>query len=366
MQKIFTTYDMNNIHLKNRLLMAPMTRSRSKEGSVPTEMNATYYAQRASAGLIISEATQISLQGQGYADTPGIYSQEQIAGWKLVTDAVHDKGGKIFLQLWHVGRVSSSKVNGLQPIAPSPLIAKDTQVYIFETATSKDASMIAVEQPREMTLADIEQVKKEFVQAAENAIKAGFDGVEIHAANGYLLDQFLRSNSNKREDKYGGNQENRIRLILEITKEVIGKIGKERTGIRLSPFIKFKDMDDPQMLDTFMLAAKELNKYDMAYIHLCEADWEDAPQIPESFRKELRKNFNNTIIATGGYSLERANDVIDKRLVDIVGFGRFYIPNPDLVSRLKNNYPLAEIKDSHALFGGRDTFGYSDYPEYEK
>lgn len=365
MKNIFNTYKMGNIKLTNRISMAPMTRSRSNKDGIPTDMNAKYYAQRASSGLIISEATQISLQGQGYADTPGIYTQEQIAGWKLVTDAVHKEGGKIILQLWHVGRVSSSIVNGLQPIAPSSLIAKDTQVYVFDTERSKNATMIPVEKPREMTNEDIRQVIKEFRVAAKNAIEAGFDGVEIHGANGYLLDQFLRSNSNKRKDKYGGNKENRINFLLEIANEVIKEIGAEKTGVRLSPFIRFKDMEDPEILDTFMLVAKELNKLDILYIHLCEADWDDAPQIPEIFRKELREIFTNTIIATGSYTLELANDVISKDLVDIVGFGRYFIPNPDLVNRLKMGYPLSEIKDSHTLFGGRDQVGYSDYLNYE-
>ncbi|UTJ07846.1 alkene reductase [Arcobacter roscoffensis] len=364
MKNIFESYDMKDIHVKNRVLMAPMTRSRTITGEVPTSMNAEYYAQRASAGIIVAEATQVSKQGQGYADTPGIYTKEQIEGWKKVTKAVHDEGGKIILQLWHVGRVSSSKVNGLQPIAPSALIAKDTPVYVFDTSESKDATMIPVEQPREMTKEDISQAIQEFVIGAKNAIEAGFDGVEIHGANGYLIDQFLRSNSNIREDNYGGSKENRINFLLEVTKAVIAEIGAEKTGVRLSPFIKFKDMDDPEMLDTFMIAAKELNKLDILYIHLCEADWDDAPEIPQSFREELRRNFKNTIIATGGYTLERANDVIRKDLVDLVGFGRYFIPNPDLVSRLENSYPLAEIKDSHTLFGGRDEFGYSDYPNY--
>lgn len=365
MKNIFESYNMKNIHLKNRVLMAPMTRSRTIEGEVPSLMNAKYYAQRASAGVIITEATQISKQAQGYADTPGIYTKEQIQGWRKVTDAVHSEGGKIILQLWHVGRVSSSKVNGLQPLAPSPIIAKDTQVYVFDTPESKDATMIPVEEPRQMTKEDISQVIEEFRIAARNAIEAGFDGVEIHGANGYLIDQFLRSNSNKRDDNYGGSKENRIRLLLEITKEVMDEIGAEKTGVRLSPFIKFKDMDDPEILDTFMLAAKELNELDILYIHLCEADWDDAPQVPENFRKELRLSFQNTIIATGGYTLEKANEVIRKDLVDVVGFGRYFIANPDLVSRLENSYPLSEIKDSHTLFGGRDEYGYSDYSFYK-
>lgn len=364
MKNIFNTYTMENLTLKNRVLMAPMTRSRSKNYCIPSQINAKYYAQRASAGLIISEATQISLQGQGYADTPGIYSKEQIEGWKLVTKAVHEKGGKIILQLWHVGRVSSSQVNGLQPIAPSALIANDTQVYIFDSKISKDATMIPVETPREMDKDDLFQVIEEFRQASKNAIEAGFDGVEIHAANGYLLDQFLRSNSNKRKDAYGGNKKNRIKFLLEITKEVIKEIGANKTGVRLSPFIKFKDMADPEMLDTFMLASEKLNELNIAYIHLCEADWDDAPKIPERFRKELREVFKNTIIATGGYTLDKAKEVIEKDLVDIVGFGRYYIPNPDLLERFKNNWALADIKDSHTLFGGRNEIGFSDYPNY--
>jgi len=364
MKEIFKPYTMGKISLSNRIAMAPMTRSRTLEGGIPSEINAKYYAQRASAGLIISEATQISLQGQGYADTPGIYTQEQIDGWKLVTKAVHDKKSKIVLQLWHVGRVSSSKVNGLQPLAPSPIIAKDTKVYVFDTSTSKDATMIPVEEPKEMTQNDIDNVIKEFKTAAKNAIEAGFDAVEIHGANGYLLDQFLRSNSNKREDAYGGSKENRIKLLIDVTKAVIDEIGAEKTGVRLSPFISFKDMEDPEMLDTFLLAAKELNKLNVTYIHLCEADWDDAPEIPTSFREELRGIFKNTIITAGGYTLEEANEVIEKDLVDIVAFGRYYIPNPDLVERFKNGYQLSEIKDSHTLFGGRDEVGFTDYLNY--
>jgi len=365
MHKIFQNYNMQDLELQNKILMAPMTRSRAKDGVVG-DLSALYYAQRASAGLIISEATQISLQGQGYADTPAIYTKEHIKGWQKITKAIHDKGGKIFLQLWHVGRVSSSKVNGMQPLAPSSIIAKDTQVYLFETPMSKDATMIPVEVPREMNDDDIKDVINDFKQASLNAIEAGFDGVEIHGANGYLLDQFLRSNSNIRDDKYGGSKENRTRLIIEITKEVINAIGSEKVGIRLSPFIKFKDMEDKEILDTFMIIANKLEKLNIAYIHLCEADWDDAPEIPLSFRKELRNIFKNTIISTGGYDLSKAKKVIEDDLVDMVGFGRYFISNPDLVERFKNNQKLSEIKDTHTLFGGRDNIGYTDYPNFDE
>lgn len=272
-QKLFQQYELNGNQLENRFLMAPMTRSRaSQPGDIPNALMAEYYAQRSTAGMIITEATQVSLQGKGYANTPGIYSPQQIEGWKLITDTVHKNGSKIFLQLWHVGRVSSSKVNGLQPIAPSALTAQNTSVYVFDGAANGDATFVPVDEPKEMDKSDIDTVIKEFVQGAKNAIKAGFDGVEIHGANGYLIDQFLRSNSNKRTDEYGGSKENRIRLLIEISKEVANAIGKEKTGIRLSPFISFKDMNDPEILETIILAAAELNILDVAYIHLCEAD----------------------------------------------------------------------------------------------
>lgn len=361
--KLFEPYKLSGNQLENRFLMAPMTRSRaSQPGDIPNALMAEYYAQRSTAGIIITEATQVSLQGKGYANTPGIYSKQQIEGWKLITDAVHQNGSKIFLQLWHVGRVSSSKVNGLQPIAPSALIAQNTSVYVFDGAVNGDATFVPVEEPREMTKTDIDTVIQEFVQGAKNAIEAGFDGVEIHGANGYLIDQFLRSNSNKRTDEYGGTQENRIRLLIEISKEVANAIGKEKTGIRLSPFISFKDMNDPEILQTIMIAAAELNKLDVAYIHLCEADWDDAPQIPLDFRIELRDTFKKTIIATGNKTPEEAEQLLQENLVDLVGFGRKFLTNPDYPAKVKQNFRLNEISDTHTLFGGGTARGYTDYP----
>jgi N-ethylmaleimide reductase len=361
--KLFQRYNLSDNYLENRFLMAPMTRSRaSQPGDIPNALMAEYYAQRSSAGIIVTEATQISLQGKGYAKTPGIYSPEQIKGWKLITDAVHNNGSKIFLQLWHVGRVSSSKVNGLQPIAPSALKAQNTSVYIFDGALNGDATFVPVDEPREMDKTDIDTVIKEFVQGAKNAIEAGFDGVEIHGANGYLIDQFLRSNSNKRTDEYGGTKENRIRFLIEISKEVANAIGKEKTGIRLSPFISFKDMNDPEILETIMLASSELNKLDVAYIHLCEADWDDAPQIPIDFRIKLRDTFKNTIIATGNKTPEEAEKLLQENLVDLVGFGRNFLTNPDYPAKVKQNLSLNEISDTHTLFGGGEARGYTDYP----
>lgn len=361
--QLFSPFQLGNLSLQNRFLMAPMTRSRSGQpGNVPNQLMAEYYRQRSSAGLIVTEATQVSLQGMGYAKTPGIYEPEHVEGWKLTTDAVHKSGSKIFLQLWHVGRISSSSVNGLQPIAPSALRADKTSVYIFDGAPNGDATFVPVEEPREMTPADIDNVILEFARGARNAIQAGFDGVEIHGANGYLIDQFLRRNSNRRNDKYGGSMENRVRLLVEITTAVIDAVGKERTGIRLSPFITFKDMDDPEILDTMMVAATKLNDLGIAYLHLCEADWDDAPQIPLEFRKNLRAVFNNAIVATGNKTPEEGEQLLSEGLVDLIGFGRKFLANPDFPQRVKTGAVMNEIKDNHTLFGGGDERGYTDYP----
>lgn len=365
-KRLETNYFLNRLELKNRYVMAPMTRSRSSQpGDIPNLLMSEYYKQRCSAGLIITEATQISLQGKGYAKTPGIYTQEQVEGWKLITKAVHENESKIFLQLWHVGRVSSSKVNGLQPIAPSVCKAKETSVYVFEDHLNGDATFVPVEEPKEMSIDDIERTIEEYTIGAENAIKAGFDGVEIHGANGYLIDQFLRSNSNLRTDKYGGKKENRIKFLIDVTKSVVDRIGKEKVGVRLSPFIKYKDMDDPEILETIMIASKALDKLGIAYIHLCEADWDDAPEVPEEFRKELRKNYNGTIIATGNKTPEIAEDLLSNDYVDLVGFGRKFLSNPDYPKRVKQNAKLNEITDGHTLFGGGGEKGYTDYPFLE-
>ncbi|MCK5775257.1 MAG: alkene reductase [Bacteroidales bacterium] len=362
-KNLYTPYNMNGISLRNRFLMAPMTRSRATQpNDVPNTLMAEYYGQRASAGIIITEATQISLQGKGYAKTPGIYTQEQLDGWKLVTDEVHKKGSKIFLQLWHVGRVSSSQVNGLQPIAPSAKVAKETTVYIFDGAPNGDATFVPVEEPKVMTKEDIKRVVEEHRFASRNAIEAGFDGVEIHGANGYLIDQFLRSNSNVRTDEYGGSQENRIRLLTEITQAVANEIGTERTGVRLSPFISFKDMNDPEILETIMLASKKMEEIGITYIHLCEADWDDAPEIPNNFRIELRNAFSKTIIATGNKIPKEANILLGSDLVDLVGFGRKFLTNPDFPRRVELNEKMNEISDNHTLFGGGTARGYTDYP----
>lgn len=359
---MFESYYLEKVLLRNRFVMAPMTRSRSTEpGNVPNNLMAKYYAQRSSAGLIITEATQVSLQGQGYARTPGIYTDEQVKGWQLVTHSVHEAGSKIFLQLWHVGRISSALVNGLQPLAPSGIAARDTSVYIFDGATDGDATFVPVDTPREMTNEDIQTTISDFANGAKKAIEAGFDGVEIHGANGYLIDQFLRSNSNKRTDQYGGSPSGRIRLLIEIVRAVTASVGTNRVGVRLSPFIKFKDMDDPEILETIMLAVEALERIGIAYIHLCEADWEDAPSIPEDFRIKLRQTFSGTLIATGNKTPEEGEQLIEKKLVDLIGFGRNFIANPNYPEKVKHYADISPITKTRKLFGGGGAEGYTDY-----
>ncbi|WP_300979154.1 alkene reductase [Flavobacterium sp.] len=364
---LFSKYQLGAIELKNRFLMAPMTRSRATEpGEIPNALMAEYYAQRASAGIIVTEAAQVSLQGTGFAKTPGIYTDEQIEGWKLTTQAVHQAGSAIFIQLWHVGRVGSAKVNGLQPIAPSAITAQNTNVYIFDGAPNGDATFVPADEPKAMTQSDIDQTIAEFVQGAKNAMAAGFDGVEIHAANGYLIDQFLRTNSNQRTDEYGGSKENRIRFLIETTTAVVKAIGKEKTGVRLSPTVLFKGLSDPEILETIALAVVQLNALDIAYIHLCEADWDNAPQIPMDYRIQLRKDFNNTIIATGKKTPEEGEQLLAEQLVDLIGFGRNFLTNPDYPQRLLLDAPINPISDTHTLFGGGGSRGYTDYPFWEQ
>lgn len=360
MNQLFTATRLKQLELPNRIVMAPMTRARSSQpGNVPNQMMAEYYAQRAGAGLIITEATQISDDSQGYSFTPGVYTAEQVQGWKQVTDAVHKQGGKIFNQIWHVGRVSNPVFqNGEVPIAPSALAPTDTSVWIVDH--DGQGNMVPCGKPRAMTQADIDRVVSDFAHAAKCALEAGFDGVEIHGGNGYLIDQFLRSNSNIRSDGYGGSRENRIRFLLEVVDAVSAVVGVDRVGVRLAPFVTFKDMDCPQIISTILLAAEHLQRRDIAYLHLSEADWDDAPVIPEYFRQQLRERFTNSIIVAGLYDFKRATEIVTKGYADLVAFGRSFIANPDLVTRLENKAPLADF-DPTTLFGG-DEKGYSDYP----
>ncbi|PLZ88564.1 alkene reductase [Fischerella muscicola CCMEE 5323] len=355
---LFTPYQMGNLELPNRIIMAPLTRQRAGEGNVPHELNAEYYAQRASAGLIIAEATQVSPQGQGYPYTPGIHSAEQIAGWKLVTNAVHEQGGRIFLQLWHVGRVSHPDLqpDGALPVAPSAIAAKG------EAATYEGMKPFVT--PRALETWEIPEIVEQYRQGAANALAAGFDGVEIHAANGYLIDQFLRDGTNQRTDNYGGSIENRVRLLLEVTQAVISVWDSKRVGVRLSPSGTFNDMHDSNPLETFGYAAEALNQFDLAYLHIYEATEADirhgATVVPTS---HLRQRYQGTLMVNGDYTLARGNAVLAKGEADLVAFGRLFIANPDLPRRFALNAPLNQ-PDPSTFYGGGEQ-GYTDYPTLE-
>jgi N-ethylmaleimide reductase len=348
--------------LSNRVIMAPLTRMRSKQpGNIPHQLNATYYAQRSSAGLIISEATQISQQAQGYPATPGIHTAEQIEGWKMVTEAVHQKGGKIFLQLWHVGRISHSSFQegGKLPVAPSAIKPGG------KTMTA-DWKQVEFETPHALEIAEIKAIIADYRQASKNAKEAGFDGVEIHGANGYLLDQFLQDGSNQREDEYGGSVENRCKLLLEAVETVIEIWGKERVGVRLSPYGTFNDMHDSDPIKLFDYLLTELSSRNIAYVHMVEprataaggADniVSDAPSTSSIFRKK----FNGVFISAGGYNPESAKEAIENKSVDAVAFGRLFIANPDLPERIKTGNALN--KYNRPTFYGGGEIGYTDYP----
>lgn len=344
----------------HRIVMAPMTRARSTQpGDVPNATNARHYAQRASAALIVTEASQISPQGKGYSLTPGIYSDAQIAGWRGVADAIHAEGGRVFLQLWHVGRMSHPDFHdGALPVAPSA-VPFEAQIWKVDPATGAGA-MVDCPTPRALSIDEIRQIVQDYRQAARNAIAAGFDGVEVHGANGYLVDQFLRTQSNQRTDAYGGSRENRLRFLKEVVDAIADEIGAERTAIRLAPFLTARGMACPDILPTILEAARFLQARGIAYLHLVEADWDDAPQFTETFRREIRERFARPIIVAGNYDVERANWVLGHGYADFVAFGRPFIANPDLPYRLAHGLPLAE-PDGATLFGG-DARGYTDYP----
>jgi N-ethylmaleimide reductase len=359
---LFEPFTLGSADLPNRIVMCPMTRCRTTQpGDVPNALMAEYYAQRASAALIVSEATQISRQGQGYSFTPGVYSPSQIDGWHRVTDAVHAAGGRMFLQLWHVGRMSHASFHdGQPPVAPSAL-KPDAQVWV--AGEDGVGRMVDCPVPRSLEGSEIAGIVEDFRRAAANAMAAGFDGVEIHGANGYLIDQFLRSTSNRRTDGYGGSIENRVRFLEEVARAVVAEAGAERTGVRLAPFITARGMACPDIIPAILEAARRLNALRLTYIHLSEADWDDAPQVPDEFRRELRRQFQGAIIVAGRYDQTRAEAILAAGLADLVAFGRPFIANPDLPARLANGWPLA-VFDPSTLFGG-DGHGYADYPPYQ-
>lgn len=361
MKTLFDPATIGELTLKNRIVMAPLTRMRSKQpGNIPYDMNAQYYAQRASAGLIISEATQISQQGQGYPGTPGIYSEEQVEGWKTVTKSVHDRGGLIFLQLWHVGRISHSSLqpNGLMPVAPSALKPSGK-------AFTADWKQVDFEVPRALETNEIRRIVEDYILAAENAQRAGFDGVEIHSANGYLLDQFLQSGSNQRTDEYGGSIENRSRLLLDVVDNVVRIWGSGRVGVRLSPYGTFNDMSDSHPVELFSHILEQLDKRLIAYAHLVEprasgAGKSDAVAAEVPNAAELfRRKFAGFYISAGGYTPDTAKQAVESNLADAIAFGRLFISNPDLPERIKVGAELN--KYNRATFYGGTEKGYTDY-----
>lgn len=365
---LFTEFAFGGLSLKNRIVMPPMTRSRAGQGEVATDLMATYYGQRAGAGLIISEGTQISRQGQGYAWTPGIYTTEQIAGWKKVTDAVHDAGGLIFAQLWHVGRVShtSLQADGALPVAPSAIVAPGVKVFADPTGRGPEGGageMVQHSTPRALTIAEIGAIVEDYAQAARNAIAAGFDGVELHGANGYLIEQFIDSQTNLRTDAYGGTPEKRLRFLREVVTAVANAIGKERVGVRQAPLTSLMGAVDDTPEETYIAAARVLESIGIAYIHIAEADWDDAPVMPIAFKEAYRRAFSGTLIYSGKYTVARAGEALRNGWADLIGFGRPFIANPDLPFRLQNDLPLNE-SDKSRYFGG-GAAGYTDYPVYQ-
>ena len=339
--------------LPTRVIMAPMTRNRVGRDGVPTALNITYYTQRTSAALIITEATQISQQGVGYANTPGIHSLEQVAGWKKVTDQVHRLGSRIFLQLFHAGRVSHPTLQpeGELPVAPSP-IAPQGHAMTYEGPQPFVA-------PRPLERAEVSEIAGQFRTAAQNALAAEFDGVEIHAANGYLLDQFLRDGSNQRSDEYGGPVDSRVRLLNEVTEAVVSIWGSDRVGVRLSPLNSFNSMHDSNPERTFRTTVERLNDFSLAYLHIVEQD--DSPASGTSFDLgELRTVWKSASMVNGGYDRERAERALAEGGADFVSFGRPFISNPDLPARLEMGAPLNH--SDRATFYGGDERGYTDYP----
>lgn len=364
MSKLHTNIKVGPYQIAHRVVLAPLTRMRAEPGAIPGQLMAEYYAQRTSAGgLLIGEATIAAPNGNGYLGAPGLYDDSQIEGWKLVTDAVHAKGGKIFLQLYHAGRQSNSQLqpDGGQPVAPS--------VVVHGGLAFTESGWTPGTPPRELTIAEIRQLVENFRAAAERGIAAGFDGVELHAANGYLFDQFLQDGSNKRTDIYGGSFENRSRFLLEAVEAVISVWGSNRVAVRLGPSGNFGDMSDSDPVGLFTYVACELDKLDLAYLHLIEprilgvVEDESRDQNPAAAQL-IRQHYKGTIIAAGGFAGESAKAILEAGDADLVAFGRHFIANPDLPERLRNGWPLNPY-DRESFFGGTEV-GYTDYPSHNE
>ncbi len=368
---LFASVTLGPYTLKNRIVMPPLTRSRSTQpGNIPNELMASYYTQRASAGFMVTEGTQIEPRGQGYAWTPGIHSHAQIEGWKKVTQAVHAAGGIIFAQLWHVGRVSHTSLQpqGAQPVAPSAITADNVKVFI-ETAPGAGA-LADPSKPRALSTDEVSELVAMYAAAARNALEAGFDGVELHCANGYLVNQFISEHSNTRDDQYGGSLTNRLRFLKEIVAAVSEVVGADRLGVRFAPLFASTDEtrvylglveSDPH--HTYIEAIKVLEQAGIAYLSIAEADWDNAPDLPETFYQAVRAEFSGRIIYAGKYTTEKSVHMLAKGYGDLFAFGRPFIANPDLPERIANHWPLNEA-DPTTMYGGTE-IGYNDYPYYQ-
>ena len=357
MSLLFSPVRVGALELPSRVVMAPMTRARAGRDGVPTPLMARYYAQRATAGLIVAEATQIEEEGQGYLRTPGIHSPAQIDGWRRATSAVHDAGGTIILQLWHVGRVShpDNRAPGTRSVGPSPIAAR---VRVF-TATGLHPAPV----PHELAAREIDSIVRQYARAARNAIEAGFDGVEIHAGNGYLIDQFLHESSNRRSDWYGGSAENRSRLLWDVCEAVCLAVGNDRTGVRLSPFGVFNDVDDPDPAGLFDVAIRGLRPCQPAYLHVINPEVSGDRSVSAhgvDVARFSRERFDGALMVAGGYTAESAERTLREGTADLIGFGRPYIANPDLALRLREGAALAPA--DRATFYSEGEPGYTDYP----
>ncbi len=353
MSDLFSPVKLGSIAMSNRMVMAPLTRNRSSMEGVPQDINVTYYEQRATAGLIITEATPISALGHGYPLLPGIYTDAQVAGWKKVTDAVHAKGGKIVIQLWHVGRISHpSLLNGSTPVAPSA-VKPAGKAFTFK-------GLEDYVEPRALDAEELPGIVADYVHATQCALKAGFDGVEIHAANGYLLDQFLRDGSNKRSDIYGGSIENRARFLMQVTKAVVETIGSDKVGLRLSPVNPFNDMKDSNPQALFNYVTEQLNQFNLAYLHVVEGGIHGGGEADPFDFESMRKLCKSPYMANLSYDKARGNAAIASGHADAVAYGVPFIANPDLVERFRQDAALNEA-DSKSFYGGTEK-GYTDYP----
>lgn len=360
MATLFDPIRLGDLELPNRVVMAPLTRNRAlPDGDVPHALNAEYYAQRAGAGLLISEGSQISPEGKGYAWTPGIHSAAQVEGWRRITDAVHAEGGRIFIQLWHVGRVSHTSLqpNGQAPVGPSAIAA--------ETRTFDGKGFVETSAPRALETAEIARIVEDYRKAAENARDAGFDGVELHAANGYLIDQFLRDGSNRREDAYGGSVENRVRLLGEVLAALTDVWPASRVGIRFSPFSNANGVEDSDPMTTFSHAIATANEFGLGYLHLVEGQTGGPRDLPEGADiGALRRLFDGIYMANNGYDRDLALRTVESGGADLIAFGKAFIANPDLVTRLKEAAPL-NAPEKETFYGG-GAEGYTDYPTLEE